>query len=86
MSKSKCCGAEVSEEDFCMRKCCKCKNFCDYADLAPALRDSKEILEFVEKLIESVQTTTFKSQEHRIELGGFFMCCEKIKNYIEGKE
>lgn len=76
MSKSKCCGAEVSEEDFCMRKCCKCKNFCDYADLAPALRDSKEVLEFVEKLMNSQAIAGVTYSE-----------LAKVKQYIiEGKE
>jgi hypothetical protein len=82
MNKSNCCGAEVSEEDFCMRKCCKCKNFCDYADLAPALRDSKEILEFVEKIKKEELSKGMSYGEQRAWVQGFIDACYKIENFI----
>lgn len=82
MNKSNCCGAEVNSITVGMNKyyiCSQCVNACD---LAPALRDSKEVLEFVEKLRKQ---KTGQADYLFGELSGFFNACTLIKNFIEGK-
>lgn len=80
--KSKCCGAEVTtnkpSKTIRYYTCNACYQHCD---LAPALRDSKDILEFVEKEIEELNKYSLTYTRKCL-----LIQANKIKNFIEGKE
>lgn len=85
--KSKCCEADYfgnlySEINFCT----KCEKPCD---LAPALRDSKEVLKRVEEIIKDYEYFTANNDVDIVTTLGVkqqLHLAKKLKQFIEGKE
>jgi hypothetical protein len=86
--KSKCCGAEArvfceashsGDNGFTNYYICKaCENACD---LAPTLRSSEEVLEFVKKSLDELNKVPVNYVRKRL-----IQQLQEIKQFIEGKE